>query len=296
MVQKMFPLPTSSAKESGAWYCGSYRLNYNKRPLLMAILNVTPDSFSDGGVFLNPKKATDHALRMEEEGADLIDIGGESTRPGAAPVSIKEELRRTLPVIEQLVKKLRIPISIDTTKSEVARRAIDAGAALINDVSGFSRDPRMISVIANTKAGFVIMHSKGTPQTMQRHPRYQDLIQEIKHFLEVQIETALKEGIHKNRIVIDPGIGFGKTGNHNLKILHQLDRFTDLGVPVLIGPSRKSFIGRILDLPPSERVEGTAATVAIAAFQGARIFRVHDVKPLIRVLRVAEAIRKERMT
>ncbi|MGB3941125.1 MAG: dihydropteroate synthase [Candidatus Manganitrophaceae bacterium] len=262
----------------------------------MAILNVTPDSFSDGGVFLNPKKATDHALRMEEEGADLIDIGGESTRPGAAPVSIKEELRRTLPVIEQLVKKLRIPISIDTTKSEVARRAIDAGAALINDVSGFSRDPRMISVIANTKAGFVIMHSKGTPQTMQRHPRYQDLIQEIKHFLEVQIETALKEGIHKNRIVIDPGIGFGKTGNHNLKILHQLDRFTDLGVPVLIGPSRKSFIGRILDLPPSERVEGTAATVAIAAFQGARIFRVHDVKPLIRVLRVAEAIRKERMT
>ncbi len=292
----MFPLPTSSAKESGAWYCGSYRLNYNKRPLLMAILNVTPDSFSDGGVFLNPKKATDHALRMEEEGADLIDIGGESTRPGAAPVSIKEELRRTLPVIEQLVKKLRIPISIDTTKSEVARRAIDAGAALINDVSGFSRDPRMISVIANTKAGFVIMHSKGTPQTMQRHPRYQDLIQEIKHFLEVQIETALKEGIHKNRIVIDPGIGFGKTGNHNLKILHQLDRFTDLGVPVLIGPSRKSFIGRILDLPPSERVEGTAAAVAIAAFQGARIFRVHDVKPLIRVLRVAEAIRKERMT
>ncbi|MBI3802532.1 MAG: dihydropteroate synthase [Nitrospirae bacterium] len=258
----------------------------------MAILNVTPDSFSDGGHFFRPRKAVDQALRMEEEGADLIDIGGESTRPGALPVSSVEEARRVLPVIEQLAKRIGLPISIDTTKSEVARQAIDAGASIINDVSGFTRDPQMFSIAARTHAGIVIMHTKGAPQTMQKQPRYSDLFGEIRRFLHDQIKTAAAHRIPRNRIAIDPGIGFGKTASHNLTILRHLDHFTDLGAPLLVGPSRKSFIGRILDLPPAERMEGTAAAAAIAVFQGARIVRVHDVQPLARVVRVAEAIRK----
>ncbi len=259
----------------------------------MAVLNVTPDSFSDGGLFLNSDQAVEQAIRMEEEGADVIDIGGESTRPGAASVPVEEEIRRVAPIIERLAKRLHIPISIDTTKSEVAERAIEAGASIINDVSGFTRDPKMLSLAARAQAGLVIMHAKGTPQTMQRHPRYHDLIGEIRRFLSRQVEAAIDHRIPRSRIVVDPGIGFGKTGNHNLKILHHLDSFTDLGVPLMVGPSRKSFIGRILDLPPSERMEGTAAAVAIAIFQGARMIRVHDIQPLARVARVAEAIRRE---
>lgn len=282
-------------KASGVWHCGSHRLNYAKRPLIMAILNVTPDSFSDGGLFADPEQAVKQALQMEAEGADMIDIGGESTRPGAAPVSVEEEIRRVVPVVEQLANRLQIPISIDTTKSEVARRAVEAGGAIINDVSGFMRDPRMLEVAAENQAGLVIMHAKGTPQTMQRHPRYRDLIGEIRQFFIDRIEAAADYRIPKNRLAVDPGIGFGKTANHNLKILHRLDSFSDLGVPLLVGPSRKSFIGRILDLPPLERMEGTAAAAAVAIFQGARIIRVHDVKPLVRVVRVAEAIRREEL-
>ena len=261
----------------------------------MAILNITPDSFSDGGMFVDPDQAVRRALQMEEEGADLIDIGGESTRPGAPPVSLEEESRRVIPIIEQLAKRLHIPISIDTTKSEVARRAIAAGASVINDISGFTRDPEMLPVATNARTGLVIMHAKGTPQTMQRRPRYHNVIEEIRQFLNCRMDAAIRHRIPKNRIALDPGIGFGKTTNHNLKILHHLHSFSDLGVPLLVGPSRKSFIGRILDLPPSERMEGTAAAVAIAIFQGARIIRVHDIKPLVRVARVAEAIRRERM-
>lgn len=261
----------------------------------MAVLNVTPDSFSDGGRFFDANQAVEQALRMEAEGADLIDIGGESTRPGAAAVAAEEESRRVVPVIEHLAKRLHIPISIDTTKSEVARRAIEAGASIINDVSGFTRDSQMLDVAARDRTGLVIMHAKGTPQTMQRRPRYHDLIGEIRRFLSDRIEAAADHRIPKNRIAVDPGIGFGKTARHNLKILHHLDSFSDLGVPLLVGPSRKSFIGGILDLPPSERMEGTAAAVAIAIFQGARIIRVHDIKPLVRVARVADSIRKEEL-
>ena len=261
----------------------------------MAVLNVTPDSFSDGGRFLDRDQAVEQALRMEEEGADLIDLGGESTRPGAVPVAVAEEIRRVVPVIDELAKRLQIPISIDTTKSEVARRAMEAGASIINDVSGFTRDSEMLAVAASGRAGLVIMHAKGLPQTMQRRPRYHNLLGEIRQFLSGRIEAAADHRIPRNRIAVDPGIGFGKTANHNLKILHHLDAFTDLGVPLLVGPSRKSFIGRILDLPPSERMEGTAAAAAIAIFQGARIIRVHDIKPLVRIVRVAEAIRKEEM-
>jgi dihydropteroate synthase len=269
-------------------------LNYTRQPLIMGILNVTPDSFSDGGAFFDPNQAVEQALRMEAEGANLIDVGGESTRPGAEPVSMEEEIRRVVPVVEKLAKQLTIPISIDTTKSEVARRAIEAGASIVNDVSGCTRDPKMLSVAAKDRSGLIIMHAKGTPQTMQRHPRYHDLIGEIRRFLRGRIDAAVVNQIPKNRIAVDPGIGFGKTANHNLKILHRLGDFADLGVPLLVGPSRKSFIGRILDLPPSERLEGTAAAAAIAVFQGARIIRVHDIKPLVRVVRVAEAIRKEK--
>lgn len=286
--------PSRSKKQAGIWRCGSYRLNYARRPLIMAVLNITPDSFSDGGQFFNSDQAVEQALRMEAEGADLIDIGGESTRPGATPVSVEEEARRVVPVVERLAKQLAIPISVDTTKSEVARRAIEAGASIINDVSGFMRDPHMLSVAARGKTGLVIMHTNGTPETMQRRPRYHDLIGEIRRFLNERIDAAVAHRIPRNRIAVDPGIGFGKTANHNLKILHRLGDFADLGAPLLVGPSRKSFIGRILDLPPSERLEGTAAAAAIAVFQGARIIRVHDIKPLARVVRVAEAIRREK--
>jgi dihydropteroate synthase len=259
----------------------------------MGILNVTPDSFSDGGLFFDPQKAIDQAVQMEEDGADLIDIGGESTRPGAQPVSLEEESRRVLPVIEKLAARMKIPLSIDTTKSALAKRAIEAGASIINDVSGFTRDPKMFSIAAQGKTGLVIMHAKGTSQTMQRHPRYRDVIEEIGLFLNRQIQKAVDHRIPINRIAVDPGIGFGKTSNHNLKILHHLERFTVWGLPVMVGPSRKSFIGRILNLPPSERLEGTAAAVAIAVFQGAQILRVHDVASLARVVRVAHMIRKE---
>jgi dihydropteroate synthase len=276
----------------GIWHCGAYRLNYRKRPRVMGILNVTPDSFSDGGHFFDCSKAVDQAVQMEQGGADIIDIGGESTRPGAQPVSLEEESRRVIPVIEKLAGKLTIPLSIDTTKSAVAKRAIDAGASIVNDVSGFTLDPKMFSIAANGKTGLVIMHTKGTPQTMQRHPRYRNLIEEILLFLSRQVEKAVDHRIPVNRIAIDPGIGFGKTAAHNLKILHDLHRFAGFGLPVMVGPSRKAFIGRILDLPPSERLEGTAAAVAISVFQGANILRVHDVASLTRVIRVADMIQK----
>ena len=262
----------------------------------MGVLNVTPDSFSDSGLYVDLQSAVDRALRMEEEGADLIDVGGESTRPGALPVPLEEEARRVLPIIESAAKRLKIPISIDTTKAEIARRALDAGASVINDVSGFTRDPRMFSVAARGRAGLVMMHAKGSPQTMQRSPRYRDLIGEIHRFLENQMERAVDHRIPRNRIVVDPGIGFGKTARHNFKILSHLSSFLDLGVPVLVGPSRKSFIGKVLDLPSAERLEGTAAAVAIAVFNGARILRVHDVGALVRVIRVADAIRTGKIT
>lgn len=261
----------------------------------MGILNVTPDSFSDGGLFLSRSKALDRAVQMEEEGADIIDIGGESTRPGSSPVSLEEECQRVLPVIEGLAKRLRIPLSIDTTKAALALRAIDAGVSIVNDVSGFTRDPEMFSLAAARRVGLVIMHSKGRPRTMQRHPRYHHLIDEIFGFLSEQIKKASGHRIPRNRIAIDPGIGFGKTVKHNLKIIHHLDSFSALGVPVLVGPSRKSFIGEVLTLPPAERMEGTAAAAAISIFRGAHILRVHDISPLVRVVRIADAIRKERM-
>ncbi len=289
----LFPHP------SGLWRCGAYRLNYQKRPLVMGILNVTPDSFSDGGKYTGVRQAVDHAHKMAREGADIIDIGGESTRPGARPVSPEEEARRVLPVIEALSGRLSIPISIDTTKASVARRAMDAGASIINDVSGGRCDPEMFPLAATSGGGLVIMHAKGTPQTLQRAPRYRNLMEEMAQFLRVAAHRAVTCGVSENRIAIDPGIGFGKTARHNLQILNQLHLLTSLGFPILVGPSRKSFIGKVLHLPPTatlaERAEGTASALAIAVFQGACIVRVHDVAASIRVVRLANAIQKEKI-
>ncbi len=256
----------------------------------MGILNVTPDSFSDGGQFLDIGRAVDHALKMEAEGADMIDIGGESTRPGAHPVPVEEEMKRVLPVVAALAKKVALPLSIDTTKATVAKKALDLGASIVNDVSGL-RDPEMVSVLMQSTAGVVIMHSKGTPQTMQKSPRYKDVVQEIYLFLKGQIQYAQDQGISKGRIAIDPGIGFGKTVRHNLILLNRLADFKPLQMPLLVGPSRKSFIRKIIGLEGIH--DGTAAAVALAVAKGASILRVHDVAAMVHVSRITSAITKE---
>jgi dihydropteroate synthase len=262
----------------------------------MGIVNVTPDSFSDGERFYATEKAVQHAWDLIAEGADIIDVGGESTRPGADPVSEEEEMRRVLPVIEKLAERIRVPISVDTTKATVARRAIEAGASIVNDVSAMRFDPRMVEVVRRAGSGLVLMHMKGSPQTMQRSPAYRSLMGDIFHFLSGRVAFALSRGIRAGQIVVDPGIGFGKTGRHNLEILHRLSELRPLGRPILVGPSRKAFIGKLLDLPPADRLEGTTAAVAAAVLGGARLIRVHDVAATARVAKVAEAIRREKMT
>lgn len=279
------------AKEGFTLEWNNYRLDLRRRTHIMGILNVTPDSFSDGGLYIDKEKAFKRALEIESEGADIIDIGGESTRPGSLPLSPEEEIGRVIPLIERLRGRLRIPISIDTYKTSVAREAIKAGASIINDISGLRHDPEMARVAAEHQVPVVIMHIKGTPRDMQVNPVYQDLIGEITDFLRRGISIALEEGVRRDRIIIDPGIGFGKTIEHNLEIIRRLNEFRTLGMPLLFGPSRKSFIGRILDLPEGERLEGTAAAVAVGIMNGADIIRVHDVKPMVRVARIADAIK-----
>jgi dihydropteroate synthase len=279
------------AKEGFLLEWNNYRLDLGIRTHIMGVLNVTPDSFSDGGLYLDTDKAVERALEIEEEGADIIDIGGESTRPGALPISPEEELSRVIPVIERLSSRLKIPISIDTYKAQVAREAIEAGASIINDISGLRFDPEMASVAAQYDVPLIIMHIKGTPRDMQINPVYQDIIGEIFEFLHDGISIALKAGVYEDKIIIDPGIGFGKTFEHNLEIINRLDEFRSLGRPILFGPSRKSFIGKILDLPADDRLEGTAAAVAIGIIKGADIVRVHDVRSMVRVARVADAIK-----
>lgn len=268
---------------------GKSTLHLNRRTHIMGVLNTTPDSFSDAGRFADSDKALSHALRMAEEGADIIDVGGESSRPGAEPVSAEEEIRRVMPVIEKLVAMIGTPISIDTYKAEVAGRALEAGASMVNDISALRMDETMLSLVAERKVPVVLMHMKATPRDMQDNPQYESLIGEISLFLRERIKLCLDAGISPDKIVIDPGIGFGKTVDHNLEILKHLSEFKSLGYPMLVGSSRKSFIGKILGLPPDERLEGTAATVAYSIVQGADIVRVHDVREMVRVARMTDA-------
>jgi len=259
----------------------------------MGIVNVTPDSFFDDSRQLKPEQAVDHALEMVETGADIIDIGGESTRPGARPVPIEEELRRTETVVSELRRQSDVLISIDTRKSRVAERALDLGANLVNDISSLTADSAMAQTIAKADAGVVLMHMRGTPETMQKDPFYRDVIVEIKGFMETAVRQAEAAGISPQSIIVDPGIGFGKSAEHNLQILNRLQALSCLEKPLLVGTSRKSFIGRALDQPPEGRLWGTAATVVAAIINGAHIVRVHDTKEMVQVSRVADAILNE---
>ncbi len=254
----------------------------------MAVLNVTPDSFSDGGRTFDPEAAVAHGLRLIAEGADLVDVGGESTRPGAEPVAAAEERRRILPVVRALAAK--ITISIDTTKAAVAAAALDAGASIVNDVSAGTLDPEMLPLVARSGAAIILMHRKGMPKTMQRRPRYRDVVGEVRAYLEARVRAALGTGVAAGAIAVDPGIGFGKTLEHNLELLRRTDEIAALGCPVVVGVSRKSFLGRILEAPEASRLEASIAAALVAVERGACVVRVHDVAATVRALRVAEAI------
>jgi dihydropteroate synthase len=267
-----------------------------ERTLIMGVLNVTPDSFSDGGAFLDSQAAVTRALELERDGADIIDIGGESTRPAAAPVSALEELSRILLVIEALRGKLRIPISVDTQKAEVAEAALAAGAEIVNDISALRTDPHLAEVARHAHAPVILMHMRGTPRTMQRGPFARNVIRDVMTGLREALARARRAGLAKSRILLDPGIGFGKSQEQNFEILARLPEFARLGCPIVIGTSRKAFLGRALakpgepPLPPTERILGTAATVTASILGGAHIVRVHDVAEIARVIRVADAI------
>jgi dihydropteroate synthase len=276
--------------DSPIWKVGGRTLEFARRPHIMGILNVTPDSFSDGSLFLDPERAVERALEMEEAGADSIDIGGESTRPFAPAVDEDQELRRVIPVIERLAGRLRVPISIDTYKASVARAAIRAGAEIVNDISGGTFDPRMFDVVAASTAGLVVMHTRGKPAEMQRNTTYSAIIPEIVHFLRERLSDADSQGIPLERIVVDPGIGFGKSLQGNLEILRNLAQLAVLDRPILIGTSRKNFIGTILGREVDDRTFGTAATIALAVANGATILRVHDVRSMRDVAIMAHAV------
>ena len=271
--------------------CRKRTFTLGKRTLLMGVLNVTPDSFSDGGLFLDKEKAISRGLKMVEEGADFIDIGGESTRPGSKPLGLEEELRRVIPVIESLAKETDVPISIDTYKSTVAGKAIDAGAQIINDISGLHLDPSLSQVVAKEDVPVVLMHIRGNPETMQKDIRYESLFSEIIQYLKDSIQRAESAGIDPEQIIIDPGIGFGKTVEDNLLILKNLQEFKILGKPLLLGTSRKSFIGKILNADITERLEGTLSSIVVGVLNGAHIIRCHDVIQAKRAIAIADAVR-----
>lgn len=278
---------------------GKYCLDFGSNTCIMGILNTTPDSFSDGGKFDSFETAVTQGLKLVKDGAHILDIGGESSRPFATPVSEQEELDRVIPVIETLFNKISVPISIDTVKSNVAKEAIKAGAAIINDISAFEKDPAMADVAVETKTPVILMHMKGTPETMQVNPDYDDLMLEITNYLESRAVFAMEKGIQKDRIILDPGIGFGKTVEHNLVLINHLDRLISLGYPVLMGPSRKSFIQNILTQkektpigPENIKTEyGTLAAIAASVMNGAHIIRVHDVEKAKSFTHIIDSIR-----
>jgi dihydropteroate synthase len=275
--------------------CGDHILHLERRPHLMGIVNATPDSFSDGGDFLEPQKAVEHGLEMAEQGADLIDVGGESTRPGSAAVDADEEIRRVVPVIEGLVRYCTIPVSIDTTKAAVAEAALAAGASMVNDVSACRFDPLMVDVVAKATVPVVVMHMLGEPKSMQAGAiHYSDLLGEVATHLQEATDRLSAAGVRKRDIIWDPGIGFGKTVKHNLMLINRLPELARHGHALLVGPSRKSFIGKVLDVEVGERLFGTAGTVAACVLRGAHIVRVHDMKEMRQVAFLASAIRNER--
>jgi len=268
--------------------CGKRELDFGGKTFVMGILNVTPDSFSDGGKFFNVETAIEHARKMVEDGADIIDVGGESTRPGSQSITVEEELNRVLPVIKE-VYKMDVIVSIDSYKPEVAFRAVEFGACMLNDVYGL-RSKGMAEFAASQNLPVVIMHMQGTPKSMQENPQYGDVVDDVNNFFDDRIAFAVAKGIRKENIILDPGIGFGKKLEHNLELLRRLKEFRKHGCPILIGPSRKSFIGQILDLPSSERLEGSLAAVTASVLNGADIVRVHDVKEAGRAVKVADAL------
>ena len=283
---------TSDQNDIVRWSKGE--LDFSKGPLVMGILNVTPDSFSDGGQFLDVDKAVKHGMQMAADGAAIIDIGGESTRPGSEPVSTEQQIKRVIPVIEELSKNIKVPISIDTFNIEVARAALEAGAAMINDITALN-DDRMGELAAQYEVPVVLMHMQGTPLTMQAEPKYDDVVNEVLGFLLSRAEEAMNFGIPPERIFIDPGIGFGKTLEHNLLLLRNLEKFVNSEFRVLVGASRKSFIGTITGRRnPAERIFGTAATVALCVAAGVSIVRVHDVAEMVDVMKVTKAIQNNR--
>jgi len=267
-------------------------LELGRRTLVMGVLNVTPDSFSDGGLFYEPERAVERALEMVEEGADIIDIGGESTRPGSEPVPLEEELRRVIPVIEAVAREVEVPIWVDTYKAKVAEEALRKGASIVNDISALGFDPEMAEVVARHGAALILMHIKGTPRDMQKDPQYEDVLGEIRAYLRERIARAEAAGVSPDAIVVDPGIGFGKKLEHNLEILRNLDRLQDLDKPILVGPSRKTFIGQILGVDVSDRLYGTLGAVVHSVMKGAHIVRVHDVKAARHVVDVIDAIER----
>jgi dihydropteroate synthase len=274
---------------AGVWQLRTRRLELPKRTLLMGVINVTPDSFSDGGRFFDPAAALVQALKLVDAGADLLDIGGESTRPYSEPISAEEELRRVLPVVEAVCAQVHVPVSIDTSKAAVARAAIEAGVEIINDVTALTGDPYMLAVAVETRVGVCAMHMQGTPQTMQDNPTYRDVVCDIMHFLRDSRNMLLAAGVTQDRICLDPGIGFGKTPEHNLMLLANCVRFHELGCPLMVGHSRKGFIGHVLGDKSADRLPGTIGVACALAAQGVQILRVHDIAPLRQALQLFAA-------
>lgn len=267
------------------------KIDFRRRTAVMGIVNVTPDSFSDGGRYFDPERAVAHGVHLAEEGADVIDIGGESTRPGALPVPVEDEVRRVVPVVRGLRRALNIPLSIDTAKVGVAKRALEEGADLVNDISALSAETGMVSLLVKEGVPIVLMHMQGIPRTMQARPRYRNVVQEVKGFLQSRMKFCIEAGVDPARIIIDPGIGFGKDLEHNLTLLRGLPVLGSLGCPLLVGVSRKTFIGQLCQVSPDDRLEGSLGAAVLAAANGVHVVRVHDVKETVRALRVADAIR-----
>ncbi len=278
------------SEEPLVWRAGPRAIDCSSGTVVMGILNVTPDSFSDGGRFFDAEAAVVRGVEMVDEGAAVLDVGGESTRPGAEPVSVDEECRRAVPVVEGLVGTVTVPVSIDTRRPEVARRALAAGATIVNDISA-GADPAMFGVARDARAGLVLMHMRGDPRTMQQHTDYGDVVADVRAELSARVAAAVDAGVEPDRLAVDPGLGFAKTAGQSLLLMKEIASFLDLGRPVLVGPSRKSFVGRVLGTAVDERLEGTAGAVAWLAANGAHIVRVHDVKEMVRVVRMVDAIR-----